>query len=320
QVEHLTRIVDDLLDLSRISRGQMRLLKEPVNATLPIRQAVEAIQPLARERGLTLSVSLPAKAVYIEADPTRIQQVVDNLLTNAIKFTDPGGNIILKAHDEGGDLVLQVRDTGIGIPADMLSEVFDLFVQATRRLERSQGGLGLGLTLVRRLVEMHGGTVAAHSEGPGKGAEFVVRLPTLPKIRQEELHQSQNSRPRPVARSPSRRVLVVDDNVDAAETLASLLRLEGHKVRVAYDGTTALAAAAESTDIVILDLGMPLMDGFEVARRLRKRLKTKDCLLVAISGWARENDRRRCCQAGFDGHLPKPVELDELRQFFIHPR
>jgi PAS domain S-box-containing protein len=321
QVGHMTRLVDDLLDLSRISRGLIRLLKEPVDVAQPVQQAVEGVQPLVRERSLTLSVSLPAEPCYVEADPTRLQQVVGNLLSNAAKYTDPGGTILLTAWQEGGEVVVRVQDTGIGIAADMLPHIFNLFVQAERRLDRSQGGLGIGLTLVRRLVEMHGGSVIAHSEGAGKGSEFVVRLPALPEDRKGELLRKQGDDQQPVAPTARRRILVVDDNLDAAESLAVLLRLEGHEVRVAPDGSGALAAAqAEPPEMVVLDLGLPGMDGFEVARRLRGQPGSDDVLLVALTGWAQEEDRRRCHEAGFDGHLPKPVEWDALRQFLAHPK
>jgi CheY-like chemotaxis protein len=227
---------------------------------------------------------------------------------------------LLSAAQEVNELVLRVRDTGIGISADMLSIIFDLFVQAERRLNRSQGGLGIGLTLVRRLVEMHGGTVTAHSEGPGKGSEFVVRLPVLPANRQGNPPRPADEKPAPVP-STRRRILVVDDNVDAVESLALLLRLDGHQVRSACDGQSALEAAqAEPPEVAILDLGMPGMDGYELARRLRALPGTKDALLVALTGWAQAEDRRRCSEAGFDGHLPKPVDWDALRQFLAHPR
>jgi len=217
--------------------------------------------------------------------------------------------------------VLRVQDTGIGIAPEMLSRIFNLFVQAERRLDRSHGGLGIGLTLVRRLVEMHGGSVTAHSEGPGKGSEFVVRLPALSAEQKRAMLRQQADDKQVVAPTAPRRILVVDDNVDAAESLAVLLRLDGHEVRVASDGPEALAAAqAAPPEMVVLDLGMPGMDGFEVARRLRALPGTKGMLLVALTGWAQEDDRRRCYEAGFDGHLPKPVEWDALRQFLAHPK
>ena len=321
QVGYMTRLVDDLLDLSRISRGLIRLVKEPLDVAQPVQQAVEGVQPLVRERGLTLSVSLPPQPVHVEADPTRLQQVVGNLLSNAARYTDPGGHVLLTARQEGSDLVLRVKDTGIGIAPEMLPRIFDLFVQAERRLDRSHGGLGIGLTLVRRLVDLHGGSVTAHSEGPGRGSEFVVRLPALTAEQQRELLRQPPEAQRPAAPAAPRRILVVDDNVDAAESLAVMLRLEGHEVRVACDGPAALAAAqAEAPEMVVLDLGMPGMDGFEVARRLRSQPGVDGVLLVALTGWAQEEDRRRCYEAGFDGHLPKPLEWDALRQFLAHPK
>jgi PAS domain S-box-containing protein len=321
QAAYMTHLVDDLLDLSRISRGLLRLCKEPLDVAGPVRQAAEGAQPLARERGLALSVSLPTEPVFLDADPTRLQQVVGNLLSNAAKYTDPGGTVLLTARREGTELVLRVRDTGIGMAPEVLPHIFDLFVQAERRLDRSHGGLGIGLTLVRRLVEMHGGRVTAHSDGPGKGSEFVVRLPTLSEEQKEALLRRQGEDRPAVPPTAPRRILVVDDNVDAADSLAVLLRLEGHEVRVAHDGPAALAAAqAEPPDVVILDLGMPGMDGFEVARRLRALPGLRDVLLVAVTGWAQEEDRRRCFEAGFDGHMPKPVEPVALRQFLAHPK
>jgi PAS domain S-box-containing protein len=321
QVEYITRLVDDLLDLSRISRGLIRLVKEPIDVAQPVQQAVEGVQPFVKERGLALSVVLPAEAVYVEADATRLQQVVANLLSNAVRYTDPGGQILLSLKQVGGELVLRVRDTGIGIAPEMLPRIFDLFVQAERRLDRSHGGLGIGLTLVRRLVEMHGGSVRAQSDGPGKGSEFIVRLPALTAEQYTEpLRQLPQAR-QPAASNAPRRILVVDDNIDAAESLAVLLRLEGHDVRVAGDGPTALGMAQiERLEMVVLDLGMPGMDGFVVARRLREQPGGSDILLVALTGWAQAEDRRRCYEAGFDGHLPKPLEWDAFRQFLAHPK
>lgn len=321
QVGHMTRLVDDLLDLSRISRGLIRLMKSPLDVAQPVRQAVEGVQPLVQERGLNLSVSLPPEPVYVEADPTRLQQIVGNLLSNAAKYTDPGGRLLLTVKQEGGEMVLRVRDTGIGIDPDMLPRIFDLFVQAERRLDRSLGGLGIGLTLVRNLVKLHDGDVTAHSEGKGKGSEFVIRLPALTAAQKEELRRKPPEDQPPVAHSAPRRILVVDDNVDAAESLAVLLRMDGHEVRVACDGVEALQAAqADLPEMVVLDLGMPGMDGFEVARRLQTLPRSNEMLMVALTGWAQEEDRRRCYEAGFDGHLPKPVELDALRQFLAHPK
>jgi PAS domain S-box-containing protein len=320
QVGYMTNLVDDLLDLSRISRGLMRLLKEPVAVAQPVRQAVEGVESFVRERNLTLSVSLPPDPICVDGDPTRLQQIVGNLLSNAAKYTDPGGAILLTVRQEGSDMVLRVRDTGIGISAEMLPLIFDLFVQAERRLDRSHGGLGIGLTLVRRLVEMQGGSVTATSEGAGKGSEFVVHLPALRKDRTEGVLRKQENK-QVVVPSTQRRILVVDDNVDGAESLAVLLRMEGHEVQVANDGPQALAAAEDKPpEIAILDLGMPGMDGFEVARRLRALSESNGMLMLALTGWGQERDRYRCYEAGFDGHLPKPVEWEDLRQFLAHPK
>jgi PAS domain S-box-containing protein len=320
QVNYMTHLVDDLLDLSRIRRGLIHLVKERLDAAGPVKHAVEGVESLIRERGLTLSVSLPPP-VHVEADPTRLQQIVSNLLTNAAKYTDPGGRIALSAAQEGNEWVLRVQDTGIGIAPEMLSRIFNLFVQAERRLDRSHGGLGIGLTLVRRLVEMHGGTVTAHSDGPDKGSEFVVRLPVALAEDDKDTPGKEPADPQAAAATPARRILLVDDNVDAAESLAVLLRLDGHEASVACDGPAALAAAqAKPPELVILDLGMPQMDGFEVARRLRALPGLSDVLLIALTGWAQEEDRKRCQEAGFDGHLPKPVDWAALRQFLAHPR
>ncbi len=319
QLVHLTCLVSDLFDLARTSRGLLQLHKHAVNVSEPVRQAVEGVQPAAQERGLSLSVSLPEPPIRVKADPTRLRQVVDNLLTNAVKYTDPGGQIQLTVCREGEEMVLCVRDTGIGIAPEMLPRIFDLFVQAERRLDRSQGGLGIGLTLVRRLVEMHGGSVQAYSEGQGKGSEFVVRLPALPVDPAAEPPPLAPTEEKP--RLAACRILIVDDNVDAADSLSILLHLEGHQTRVAYDGPSAVAAAqAELPDVAILDLGMPGMDGFEVAQRFRELPGGKDILLVALTGWTQEEDRRRCSKAGFDGHLPKPVELEALHEFLAHPK
>jgi two-component system CheB/CheR fusion protein len=313
--------VDDLLDLSRIGRGAIRLTKGPLNLEQPVQQAVEAMQPLVKEKSLTLAVTLPRAPLLLEADATRFQQIVGHLLGNAVKYTDPGGKISLSVCRENDAAILRVRDTGIGIAAEMLPRVFDTFVQAERRLDHSTGGLGVGLSLVRRLVELHDGTISVHSEGTGLGTEFTVRLPALPEQPPCQGPAAQAGDASPDLAAPPRRVLVVDDNVDAANSLAQLLRLQGHQARVAYEGAQALTAiTAETPELVILDLGMPTMDGFELARTLRSRPETKDVLMLALTGLAQEEDRRRCSEAGFDGHLLKPVELPALREFFHHPR
>jgi CheY-like chemotaxis protein len=248
--------------------------------------------------------------VRLEADATRLAQVVANLLNNAAKYTEERGHIGLTVERDGGEAVVRVRDTGVGIPAEMLAQVFDLFTQVTHSLERSQGGLGIGLTLARSLVEMHGGSVRAHSDGPGQGSEFVVRLPVLTELRSESPGPGLNGQ---LIKPSARRILVVDDNVDAADSLAVLLRLVGNDVRTAHDGPAALEAArAYRPDVVLLDLGLPRMSGYEVCRRLREGHFANGPLVVALTGYGQDEDRRRTREAGFDRHLVKPVNPDEL--------
>jgi PAS domain S-box-containing protein len=310
QVQHMTRLVDDLLDVSRITRGKITLQKEPVELAALVTRAVETARPLIEARRHELTVALPAEPVSLDADPTRLAQVIANLLTNAAKYTEEGGHVGLTARREGGMAVVRVRDDGVGIPREMLASVFTLFTQVDRTLARSEGGLGIGLTLVKSLTEMHGGTVEAHSEGPGKGSEFIVRLPVAPTPTSLDAGKPEAAAP---LRSPPRRILVVDDNVDAAESLAMLLRLGRHEVRTAHDGPTALGVAGEfRPEVVLLDLGLPQMDGFEVARRLRGQAEMRATLLVALTGYGQEEDRRKSREAGFDWHMVKPLDRDAL--------
>ena len=249
----------------------------------------------------------------MSGDATRLEQVVANLLTNAAKYTDPGGQITLTVEATDGRAVVRVADTGIGISADVLPRVFDLFVQAERRLDRARGGAGIGLTLVKRLVELHGGSVEAHSAGPGQGSEFVVRLPIADYRLPDRAPEPRSNRQPATESRQSRRVLVVDDNRDAADSLAVLVRIDGHDVRVAYDGPAALAAAEGfRPDVVLLDLGMPGMDGYEVCRRLRRSPELAGVRVIAVTGWGQDSDRRRSAEAGFDHHLVKPADLDEI--------
>jgi CheY-like chemotaxis protein/anti-sigma regulatory factor (Ser/Thr protein kinase) len=258
-----------------------------------------------------LEVDLPAGPVWVEADATRLAQVVGNLLNNAAKYTPQGGHVRLAVGQEQGEAVLRVRDDGLGIPADLLPRVFELFTQGDPSLARSEGGLGIGLTLVKSLVEMHGGSVEARSDGPGRGSEFVVRLPALAEPPAPAAADGKCE----VAGRPGRRVLVVDDNRDAAESLAMLLGVGGHDVRTAHDGPTALAVAAASRpEVVFLDIGLPRMDGYEVARRLRQQVGLRQALIVAVTGYGREEDRRRAEEAGFDAHLVKPADPEELQK------
>jgi CheY-like chemotaxis protein/two-component sensor histidine kinase len=314
QVHHLVRLVDDLLDVSRVMRGKIELRKEPVELATVVARAVETAQPLIEVQGHELDISLPPESLLLDADSVRFAQVVGNLLTNAAKYTEANGHIWLTARREGDQAVLSVRDTGIGIAPDMLPHVFELFVQVDHATSRSQGGLGIGLTLVKNLVEMHGGMVEAHSAGLGKGCEFVVRLPLT--VQQGQQPPEGSSEGRQESPPSSHRLLVVDDNEDAAHSLAMLLRLQGHEVRVAHDGPSALEVATSYLpDLVFLDIGMPGMDGYDVARRLRKTPGLEKTVLAALTGWGQQEDRRRTAEAGFNHHLVKPPEpkvLDEL--------
>jgi PAS domain S-box-containing protein len=311
-VLHLVRLVDDLLDVARITRGKVTLLMEPIDLAAVVVQAVEISRPLIDARKHQLDVTLPTSAVWVEADRTRLAQVVSNLLNNAAKYTEEGGRIGLTWERAGDQAVLRVRDEGVGIAAEMLPRVFDLFTQVRGSVSRSDGGLGIGLTLARSLVEMHGGWVQALSPGLGRGSEFAIYLP---RLREPSAPASdaadEPSNVRPV--SP-RLILLVDDNGDAAEMLAMLLRLKGHEVRTAYDGPTALdAVRARAPDVVLCDIGMPGMDGLQVARCMREDFGLKQTLLVALTGYGQDDDRRRTQEAGFNAHLVKPVDLNELQ-------
>jgi PAS domain S-box-containing protein len=305
QVAHLSRLVDDLLDVSRLTRGKIHLREEAVDLAAVVSQAVETVRPLMQERGHALTVVLPQEPISFRGDATRLAQVFGNLLHNAAKYSADGGRIALTAAREDGQVVVRVRDNGMGIARDVLPHIFEPFAQGDRALDRAQGGLGIGLTLVRRLVEMHGGTVAAHSDGPGLGSEFVVRLPAEPAAPPEAAPAAPDSR----RGGEHRRVLVVDDNGDAAESLALLLQTIGHETRVAHDGPGALKEAETfGPDVVLLDIGLPGMDGYEVARRLRRLEPARSALLVAVTGYGQDEDRRRSKEAGFDHHFVKPVD------------
>ncbi len=316
QVQQLTRLVDDLLDVARFNRGKINLQLAPVDLAAVVARAVEISRPLIDAHKHALDVTLPEQAMRVAGDLTRLAQALSNLLNNAAKYTEEGGRIELTVAPSGVEAVLRVRDTGAGIAADMLPHVFEMFTQAPGSIARSEGGLGLGLTLVRMLVEMHGGTVAAHSEGAGHGSEFVVRLPLLREAAPPPAAAAEQ-RPRTV---PARNILVVDNNHDAGESLALLLRLHSHDVRTAYDGPAALdLARARPPDVVLLDIGMPGMDGLEVARRLRRDLGLQQALLVALTGYGGEDDRRRSQEAGFNAHLVKPLDLDALNGLLARP-
>jgi PAS domain S-box-containing protein len=314
QVQHLTRLVDDLLDVSRISRGKINLKKECIKLAHVVADAVEIARPHVEARKHQLTVSQPPGPVWLEADATRLAQVVSNLLNNAAKYTEKGGHIWLTVAREGEEAVLRVRDTGGGIAPEMLPHVFELFTQADRSLDRSQGGLGIGLTLVRHLVEMHGGKVQASSDGLGEGSEFVVRLPVLSRIREGG---GAREKPDPsFAAPPCRRILIADDNEDFAVMTGRLLeRKGGHKVKVVYDGPAALAAARTfRPEVAFLDIGLPGINGYDLARQLRNEPGLEEVLLVALTGYGQEGDRRRALEAGFDEHLTKPTRFDTLQR------
>ncbi len=323
QINHLARLVDDLLDVSRISRGKIDLRRQPLELARIVRQAVEATEPLFQAKGHELTVSLPPAPIVLEADPTRLEQILWNLLNNAAKYTEPGGRVELSVGlDPGGrDATIIVRDTGIGIAPDVLPHVFELFVQADGRTDRAQGGLGIGLSLVHELVRMHGGTIQARSAGLGQGSEFIVRLPRCEPLEVEDSDFDASLLPAipGLSGEPSpthHRILVVDDNVDAALSLVKVLtRLYGQDVRVAHEGVSALAKAREfRPDLVLLDIGLPGMDGYEVARQIRSSPECEAAVLVAVTGWGQDADRTRAREAGFDRHLVKPVDPDVLRE------
>jgi len=311
QVGQMSRLVDDLLDMSRISRGKIELRKDPVELTPIIEQAVEAARPHFRKLNHELTLKLPAQAVYLNADRARLTQVIANLLNNAAKFTDAGAHVWLTVEAAGDQAVFSVRDTGIGIAAEQLPHVFDMFAQADTSLERSRDGLGIGLTLVKTIAELHGGTVEARSAGLGRGSEFIIRLPVL-VAGAETAPQSPKHDASLVA---SRRVLVVDDSEDGAESMAMILQFAGHETCKAYDGVAALEAAERfRPDVVLLDIGLPRMNGYEVCRRLRQEAWGREMTIVALTGWGQEEDRNRSKEAGFDMHMVKPVDFDALLQ------
>ena len=306
QVKHMKRLLDELLDVSRVTRDRIEIERRPSVLQEVLQHALQGSRGPIEERRHALELSVPDQPVVVEGDPDRLVQVVSNLVTNAVKYTEPGGRIDVLLRVEGSEAVLRVRDDGVGIAPELLGSVFDLFVQA-RPAALGQGGLGIGLSLVRRLVEMHGGSVAAHSEGAGKGSEFVVRLP---------LSSQAAPVPAPPAARPDARplrILIVEDNVDVGELLAEGLGGLGHRVRLASDGESALREFdRQPPQVVIVDIGLPGMDGYELARRLRQASGEEVPLLVALTGFGSADDRRRATEAGFDEHLVKPVQLDQL--------
>lgn len=311
QLDHLVRLVDDLLDVSRIARDKLELRKTRVELASIIHQAVEICCPVTGSEDPVVEVALPEQPVYLDGDPVRLAQVFSNLLNNACKYTRRGGKISVTAEPQGSKVVVSVKDSGIGIPPGQLEGIFEMFAQVDRTLERSRGGLGIGLTLVKRLVEMHGGNIEARSEGLGLGSEFVVCLPMLVEKLESHSPPAQSADEQAVPR----RILVVDDNKDSAESLAMLLRLTGHETRVAYDGLGAIEMAKQyRPDVVLLDIGLPKLNGFDACRQIRRQPWGEDIVIVALTGWGQDEDRRQSEKAGFDAHMVKPFDHVVLRQ------
>ena len=310
QVAVMVRLIDDLLDVSRISRNKLDVRKERVDLAAVVESAVESSRPLIHQCGHELTIRMPPEALHLDADPIRLAQVFLNLLNNAAKYTNRGGQISLSAEREGSDAVVSVQDNGVGIPGEMLSRIFEMFTQVDRSLAQSQGGLGIGLTLVRRLVEMHDGSIEARSAGPNKGSEFVVRLPLLILPTNETPPPSDGAKAKSLSKS---RILVVDDNQDSADSLAMLLRLKGNEIRTAHDGQEAVEVAELfHPAIALLDIGLSKLNGYDVARHIRQQPWGRDVVLVALTGWGQEDDRRLSQEAGFNLHIVKPVELASL--------
>lgn len=310
QVQHLARLVDDLLDVSRITQGQIRLQREAVDAAVVIRRAAESVRPAIDEKQHVLALDLPADSLPLVVDPIRMEQVFQNLLNNATKYTERGGKIHIAGRAEVDDAVISITDTGIGMPEDLIPHVFDLFTQGDRSLDRKQGGLGIGLTLVRQITEMHGGRVSATSEGSGCGSTFTVHLPLAKQV----VPQPIDSREQPTKDDASKRILVIEDNIAVAQTLRLLLNSDRHKVELCHTGTAALATAqCFLPDVVLLDIGLPGKDGFQVARELRSDERLRHSRIIAVSGYGQDTDREKTLAAGFDEHLVKPIDFQHLR-------
>ncbi len=319
QVMHLSRLVDDLLDVSRITRGNINLNREPLTVGAIVARALETVQPVITEQRHELSVEMPDDSLEVEGDLMRLTQVLGNLLNNAAKYTDPGGRIVLSVRRAGSNLEMRVRDTGIGIQPQLLPRLFNLFTQVDGTTHRAQGGLGIGLALVRQLVHMHGGTVVAHSNGTGRGSEFVVVLP----LRSTQFDTPAVAIVQPLTQETdgrrAHRILLADDNRDALDSLATLLQCDGHEVFTAVDGAEAFELAASCRpDVMLLDIGMPKLDGYEVARRVREQPWGNATVLIALTGWGQEEDRRRSREVGFNSHLVKPLDLEALSALLAH--
>jgi signal transduction histidine kinase len=312
QLDHLVRLVDDLLDVSRITTGKLELRTESVKVANALRHAVERVTPEIIAKEQELVVDIPPETLFVEGDAMRLTQIFANLLQNASKFTPELGRIELRAARANGDIEVSIRDTGDGIRPELLERIYDLFSQGDRSIDRQHGGLGIGLTIVKRLVEMHGGTVQARSDGPGTGSEFAVRFPLL----LEKPPAPPRDEPAEAAPAPGQRILIADDNRDSLESLALLLRIHGNEVRTAPDGVCAVAEAeAFRPDVVVLDVGMPNLNGYEACRQIRERDWSRNTLVVALTGWGQREDRERSQAAGFDQHFVKPVDPKQLLRY-----
>jgi CheY-like chemotaxis protein len=312
----MVRLIDDLLDTARLSQNKLELRRSRVLLTDVVSSAVETACPAIEAGGHELLLALPPEPVHLDADLTRLAQVFSNLLTNSAKYTEHGGSIWLSAEQRGGDVVVSVRDNGVGIPRESLENIFDMFSQVDRSIERTTGGLGIGLALVKGLVEMHGGQVKAESEGEGRGCTFTVILPMATD--QEALVPAA---PVDGHAAAGRRILVVDDNRDGADSLSTLLKLLGHEVRTAHDGVAAIEAAGKfRPEVILMDVGMPKLNGLEATRRIRAEAWGVDMTIVALTGWGQANDLERSREAGCDGHLVKPVSLSDLEKLLAVPR
>jgi signal transduction histidine kinase/CheY-like chemotaxis protein len=310
QVAHMVRLIDDLLDVSRITLGKIELRKERVDLSAIVQDAIDSVRPTMESSGQRLTVTLPRRSAFVHGDRTRLAQVFINLLNNSAKYSGTGSHIELTVEQQGSDVVVRVKDNGLGIPPDKLSTIFEMFTQVDRSLERSNGGLGIGLSLVRGLIELHGGRVEAHSEGEGKGAEFTVRLPA---VLSHSAHQDSGKDDHAAECGSTYRMLVVDDYRDSAVSLSLMLKLMGHLVETAYDGMEAVEVASVfRPDVALVDIGLPKLNGYEVCQRIRAQDWGRDMVLIALTGWGQEEDKQRSKEAGFNFHLVKPVNVTIL--------